>query len=985
MALSFDPSGGGGYKNLIATAGPVPTGLAQQKVAAATGAPPSSTPGLSGGTGSAWGTAPTNTATQIAPTPPAPAPTFNATPPPPAPPPPPPPTGNTAPPATDPQHPGAPKPAGASQADWDKLVYGQAPGDTYSNILYKLKYGESPPGLPQADPVTGTLTNISNSIGGVVNKLDGKTAADAAAAAAAQQGSSAVTSQGLAQSQQAYAQFLAQQAQGYYNPANAAYQSLFGTGTPGTPGTPATQPYLSRGPTGIGPSNALTPFSDSGGGLSGGGGLGSTFGARSFGDILVPGSPGTAGTAGTPAGSLTMPGAGETAFSQYGSRLTAPTNSQNYYNSAAGQLAGPSAAESFFNPAAYQQTSNAQNFLNNQAQGYATNTMNQALPGLTAQLGNSPMGSSYQGLVGNLNGGAMGAAQPGLDALLSGQTNTQGLFNSADYSTSGIQNQFGGLVNQAAPGTSVLSQNFGQQNAAFAAPDMQDQMSGQISGLYSGSNALGQNIGNILQTGQNNIDPRIAQAQGLIGQEQQPSYTQAAYGNIAGAYTDPGMFEKFAQGAISGNDPYFDMLQREQTANLDASMNARGGYNSGGAIKELGMQNSDLEAKKYAQMAGITQAAQGLQLQRASGLTGLSGQAEGELQQRLKAQDTIGQENYQNLFNLNQFNTGALQATGQEQRDIAGGLVNQGASADAARLGRMVGQTQLGTATDQATLARTALQGDLTNMSATQRLNYMNSQAGLANMADTQNLGQVTERGSLANMADVAQMNRTNSQANITNQADQALFNRTMGAGTLANQAATQNLNSLNSWGNAANAADTSYLNLLQGGQSAANSASAAQLARVMGGGQLANSADSNNRANITDYLGAGVNAQNLAQSRQQLGFSDAMALGGAQSGLAMQGAMAGMSEYDQWMANAMGLQGNAAQINMNAANAQQALYTKMLTTGLGYALGGPAGGAVAGQLAPTPSAQPQLNASFQPPTTFTPGGYANMLTPPTW
>lgn len=837
--------------------------------------------------------------------------------------------------------------------------------------------------------VTSPFTNAANTAGKVINSLDGKTAADAAAAAAAQQKASATTATGLASSQQAYAQFLAQQAQQYYNPANAAYNSLFGAGTPSTPGSPA---FTSYGPVGPGPNNAFTPFSDGGGGLSAGG-TDPYLGARTMGNTYTPGVPGTAGT---PAGSLTMPGLGENAFTQYGSQLTAPTNSQNYYNSTAGQLAGPSAAESFFNPAAYQQTSNAQNFYNNQAQGYATNTMNQALPGLVSQLGNSPMGSSYQGLVGNLNGGAMGAAQPGLDALLSGQTNTQGLYNTANYDTTGIQGQFGNLVNQAAPGTSVLSQNFGHQNNAFAAPDMQDQMADQIYGLYTRSDQLGSNTGSLVAQGQGNIAPRSDQINGLTLQEQQPSYTQAAFNNIASAYTDPGMFEKFAQGAVSGNDPYFAMLQREQTANLDASMNARGGYNSGAAFKELGMQNSDLEAKKYAQMAGITSTAQGLQLQRASGMQGLTGQAEGELQQRLKAQDTMGQENYNNLFGLNQFNAGLYQAAGQEQRDIAGGLVNQGASADAARLGRMVGQTQLGAATDQATLARTALQGDLTNMSATQRLNYMGQQAGLANMADSQNLGQVTERGNLANMADVAQMNRVNSQANITNQADQALYNRTMGAGTLSNMAATQNLNSLNSWGQAAQGADTSYLNLLNSGQSAANSASSAQLARIMGGGQLANSADSNNRANIVDYLGAGVNAQNLAQSRGQLGFQDAMALGGAQSGLAMQGNMQGMSEYDTWMQNAMGLQGNAAQIQANAANAQQAMYTKMLTTGLGYMVGGPAGGYVGNQLGGqiAPQAQPQLNASFTPPPSYQPAPYSSQLnvdpyflqpTPTTW
>jgi hypothetical protein len=736
------------------------------------------------------------------------------------------------------------------------------------------------------------IPGVGPTISRVGGSLSGQTSADAAKSASDQQRQNAGTAAQIAWDQRKNTDDVTRNALGFFQPANSAYQNMYGQN-----------------------------------------------------------------------GSLTTPGYGEQAYANYGSMLSQPTNSQGWYNGAASQLSEPSAAEQFFNPSAYQKTTNAENFLNNYGSQYTSN----------------PMGRSYQGLMGQLSGGPMSQAYGGIMSGLQDTANTQSLYQSTgmQYNTDAMSSALSGLMGQLDPNTtSKLSKNFDSINGSLTDETNQEMMFNDINQKLQGSDQF-------TQFGMHDLTPRSNQINALIGQEDPAQgKTQLEYNNIRPTFADPGataneynllrsnladpgIYEKFVTGALTGNDPYFDRLSSEGSSKIDAEMNARGGYNSGAALKALGNYQGDLRANQYSQLASMAQGAQGMQLSRAGqlqglagqlqgermgqaqGLMGLAGQTESELQQRLKAQDVMGQENYQNLFNLRG-------ATGQEQRDIAGGMVNQNASLDAARLGRIGAQIQLGSATDAATLARTMGQGDLANMASTQRLNYMGQRANLANMADSQNLGRLTEQGNLTNMYDTSQMNRTMGQANI------------------ANMASSQNLNYLNSLGNASMGADTSYLNLLQGGQNAANSASGAQLARLMGGGQLANSADNNNRANLTTMFNSANQAQSLAEQRQQSAFANAMGLGGAQAGITMAGGNQASSEYDKWMENSLGYKSNASQVDLAAANAQQAFYTNLLSMGLGA---GGLGGARP-QAQTIQSTQPDLGASFNPNQQYMPQSY---------
>lgn len=525
-----------------------------------------------------------------------------------------------------------------------------------------------------------------------------------------------------------------------------------------------------------------------------------------------------------PGGSMSQPGYGEQAYRDYGQGFLQPSNTQGWYDQQHGALSSPSASESFYN-----------------RQNYGAPTASQNLYGqLTAQ--------------GSFNRDAMGDAYGGLNYQMS---------------------QPGQLAN-----------NFGALNRQFTQGDTLEAYQGMLTGQYQGSNVLDQNLGGLQARGQGYLASRNNQAIGLLGQEQSPSTTQGEYGNIRnlitgsnqgqrmygaqlGQLAGPGMYEQFVQGALTGNDPYYARLSEEGSNALDASMNARGGYNSGAAMKAQGNFQSGLRADQYHQLADMAQGAQGAQMSRlgqgmtaalgvggesrarAAGMQGLAGQTEGELQQRLQAQNLIGQQGYENASGLNRQLGDWYGKAGEERLGIAKGLQGMASDIDTQRFNRTQGAANLAQATDQQSLAQLRARGDLANMTATQRLNYLTQQ------------------------------------------------------------------------GAQARAGDDTYRMMLAEGSGAAHTSSADQLARMGMGFTGGNLADINHRAGLSDYLTGASGAQGLAQGRMTGGFGGAMDIAGARSGLTMQGGQYGMGEYDKWLEAALGLQGNANQLNMQGAQDQ--------------------------------------------------------------
>jgi hypothetical protein len=170
--------------------------------------------------------------------------------------------------------------------------------------------------------------------------------------------------------------------------------------------------------------------------------------------------------------------------------------------------------------------------------------------------------------------------------------------------------------------------------------------------------------------------------------------------------------------------------------------------------------------------------------------------------------------------------------------------------------------------------------------------------------------------------ADTSQqrMARMAEQDQLTQNAAQNYLSMLTQQGNTANMNATQQLAFLNGQSDAAQRAGQSYLDMLTQGSNAAQNASTANLNRLTNYGTLATNVDTGNRNALNDYLSAGVNAQTAQQQRLQSMYLDALGLGGAQANIVTGQGDVGLQSYENMIANAMGLSGNAAALNAQAA-----------------------------------------------------------------
>lgn len=154
-------------------------------------------------------------------------------------------------------------------------------------------------------------------------------------------------------------------------------------------------------------------------------------------------------------------------------------------------------------------------------------------------------------------------------------------------------------------GAGVLSNNnpLGDvyQNAQgdFSSPSMQQQMLSR----------QGQGFTN---------NPYLSGTQGYQqGAAGSSDYMNYMYGANSGQLTSPGAMEQFAERSKNAaTDPYYQQLQKQQSGQIDASMNARGAYNSGAALAAQALGNSNLAAQQYHDQANIQQMGQSAQNQR---------------------------------------------------------------------------------------------------------------------------------------------------------------------------------------------------------------------------------------------------------------------------------------------------------------------------------------------------------------------------------
>jgi hypothetical protein len=126
--------------------------------------------------------------------------------------------------------------------------------------------------------------------------------------------------------------------------------------------------------------------------------------------------------------------------------------------------------------------------------------------------------------------------------------------------------------------------------------------------------------------------------------------------------------ERFAQQSLdTANDPYYQQLQKQQSAQIDASANSRGAYNSGAALAAQALGSSNLAAQQYHQQADIQAAGQQAQGQR--------------LGMGLGYTQGIGQQNYNNVMGIGNLahQAGADALAGQNAYfDAAGNAQNWG-------------------------------------------------------------------------------------------------------------------------------------------------------------------------------------------------------------------------------------------------------------------------------------------------------------------
>lgn len=181
----------------------------------------------------------------------------------------------------------------------------------------------------------------------------------------------------------------------------------------------------------------------------------------------------------------------------------------------------------------------------------------------------------------------------------------------------------------------------GYYNPATSQYDSMYGAGGYMAGPGTGEQAFGAMGNDFL----NNTQSRDAYAYGS-GALSNNNPTEQLYGMNYSQLTGPGAMERFAEQSLNTDtDPYYQQLQKQQSAQIDASMNGRGAYNSGAALAAQALGNSNLAAQQYHQQAEIQ--AQGQQAQ---------GQ---RLGMGLNYTQGIGSQNYNNVMGIGSLAHGA--------------------------------------------------------------------------------------------------------------------------------------------------------------------------------------------------------------------------------------------------------------------------------------------------------------------------------------
>lgn len=246
---------------------------------------------------------------------------------------------------------------------------------------------------------------------------------------------------------------------------------------------------------------------------------------------------------------------------------------------------------------------------------------------------------------------------------------------------------------------------------------------------------------------------------------------------------DPSFNEQFLTGggATGGLDAVYDRLYSQGSRRLGDEAAARGGYNSGAALRSVEELNRDLTAQHVKDLQSASQAADTSKVAR------------------------------QNL----QLN------------------VMQGA--DQSLLGRLGKLGELGVSTQQAGINRVLGGGTLANQAQEGMLGRANATTGASTALGNLVNQRYATGSAAAERASTAETNRYKAGSDAANQAQTGRTDRMTRAGGLINDAQTQALNRISTGGNLAASAGTEDNTRLVGGMSAANTAQNAKQGRETG------------------------------------------------------------------------------------------------------------------------------------------------------
>lgn len=405
---------------------------------------------------------------------------------------------------------------------------------------------------------------------------------------------------------------------------------------------------------------------------------------------------------------------------------------------------------------------------------------------------------------------------------------------------------------------SLAQQSYGTYANALGAPSAGEQRYQQTQGQYD-ANPLQQGYG-ALQAKYDAPTNLQSSLGDISAKYSAPSNAQSAYSSQQQQLSGPGALEQFAASDLKGSNPYYDQLRQTQDADINAQFNARGGYNSGAAMRAIALGDSNLAAQQYQQEGQLQGQAQQAQMSRlgqqqsgassadssnyagAAGLTNTLGTADA---QRLAATNgQVGLAGAASGMNLSYLQGGQSAANSAGSADLARTQagINLAQGTDAGNLARIQTGGQLANAADSQNLAKTQAginlsQGtDATNLA--QNLGYV----GAANAAGAGQTSQYTAYGDMAQGLDATQLAQLNAYLNQAGAAQGLTQGREQqGYADAFGMGAQQAGNTLTAYGNAGN----QYASMID-----------ASLSAQLNGAQLQAQQNANGQQNALGYAG---------------------------------------------------------------------------------------------------------------------------------